>query len=233
MPPVLHLSRLPAPQREAWRRLTPTREDFVLYGGTAVALHAAHRESADFDFFTSLPLDDAGKRALRRRLDLDGAPVTQDRKNTLGLRLDTDAGPVLLSFFGGLPHPRLEAPLAAADGPRVASRLDLAGFKAAMAYQRHEENDAADLAVLLAAGESLPRALAAMHAFYPAPELLPRVVAALTWFDERTPSPQGALTDERRRRLESAAGAWNGELPEVAADAPGLSDPGFREAVLR
>lgn len=233
MPPALHLSRLPAPQREAWRRLTPTREDFVLYGGTAAALHAAHRESVDFDFFSSLPLDGDGKRALRRRLDLDGAPVTQDKKNTLGIRLDTDAGPVLLSFFGGLPHPRLEPPLAAADGPRVASRLDLAGFKAAMTYRRHEENDAADLAALLAAGESLPRALAAMQAFYPEPELLPRVVAALTWFDKRTPSPQGALTDERRRLLEQAAADWNGELPEVAADAPGLGDPGFREAVLR
>lgn len=187
----------------------------------------------DFDFFSSLPLGRAEKRALRRRLGLHRAPVTQEDENTLGLQFDTDAGSVLLSFFGGLPHPRLGAPLAAANGPRVASRLDLAGFKAAMAYQRHEENDAADLAALLAAGESLPRALAAMQAFYPAPELLPRVVAALTWFDGRLPSPQGALTDERRRRLESAAGAWNGELPEVAADAPGLSDPGFREAVLR
>ena len=72
-----------------------------------------------------------------------------------------------------------------------------------------------------------------MQAFYPEPELLPRVVAALTWFDGRTPSPQGALTDERRRLLERAAADWNGELPEVAADAPGLGDPGFREAVLR
>lgn len=198
-----------------------------------MALHAAHRESVDFDFFSSLPLGRAAKRALRRGLGLERAPVTQEDENTLGLRFDTDAGPVLLSFFGGLPHPRLGAPLAGANGPRVASRLDLAGFKAAMTYRRHEENDAADLAALLAVGETLPRALAAMQAFYPEPELLPRVVSALTWFDKRTPSPQGALTDERRRRLEQAAADWNGELPEVAADAPGLSDPGFREAVLR
>ena len=157
-----------------------------------MALHAAHRESVDFDFFSSLPLGRAAKRALRRGLGLQRAPVTQEDENTLGVQMDTDAGPVLLSFFGGLPHPRLEPPLAAADGPRVASRLDLAGFKAAMTYQRHEENDAADLAALLAVGETLPRALAAMQAFYPEPELLPRVVAALTWFDQRTPSPQGA-----------------------------------------
>lgn len=233
MPPALHLSRLPAPQREAWGRLTPTREDFVLYGGTAVALHAAHRESADFDFFSSLEIDGAGKRALRRRLDVERTPVTQDEKNTLSVRLDTDAGSVLLSFFGGLPHPRLAPPLAAADGPRVASRLDLAGFKAAMTYRRHEENDAADLAALLSAGETLPRALAAMQTFYPEPELLPRVVAALTWFEGRAPSPQDALTGDRRRLLEAAAADWTGALPEIAADAPGLSDSGFLRAVLR
>jgi hypothetical protein len=45
-------SILPAAQREIWTSLAAaTQLNFVLYGGTAIALH--HRESLDFDFFRS------------------------------------------------------------------------------------------------------------------------------------------------------------------------------------
>ncbi|WP_443747297.1 nucleotidyl transferase AbiEii/AbiGii toxin family protein [Asticcacaulis solisilvae] len=47
---------------EAQRQLRPylaevTRQGFVLYGGTAIALRLGHRVSVDFDFFHHLPLD--------------------------------------------------------------------------------------------------------------------------------------------------------------------------------
>src|SRR4051794_16621518 len=52
------LSILPAAQREVWPLLAPApRLRLVLYGGTAVALQLGHRESLDFDFFCSAPLD--------------------------------------------------------------------------------------------------------------------------------------------------------------------------------
>ena len=49
---------LPEPQKEIWPLLAPAPGlSFVLYRGTAVALHLGHRRSVDFDFFRSEPLD--------------------------------------------------------------------------------------------------------------------------------------------------------------------------------
>ncbi len=39
-------------QKELWEQLSCIPKDFVLYGGTAVALRYGHRESIDFDFFS-------------------------------------------------------------------------------------------------------------------------------------------------------------------------------------
>jgi nucleotidyltransferase AbiEii toxin of type IV toxin-antitoxin system len=52
-----HLDILPPPQRRLWDALAELPAEFVLYGGTAVALHLGHRHSVDFDFFGSRPLD--------------------------------------------------------------------------------------------------------------------------------------------------------------------------------
>ena len=49
-----HIDILPAAQQEIWPLLAPASAlGFVLYGGTAVALHLGHRTSIDFDFFKS------------------------------------------------------------------------------------------------------------------------------------------------------------------------------------
>jgi hypothetical protein len=49
---------LPPAQREMWSQLAPAPNlSFVLYGGTAVALHLGHRVSIDFDFFKAQPLE--------------------------------------------------------------------------------------------------------------------------------------------------------------------------------
>jgi hypothetical protein len=45
-------------QQQIWNDLSAApRLGFVLYGGTAIALHLGHRRSIDFDFFRSEPLD--------------------------------------------------------------------------------------------------------------------------------------------------------------------------------
>ena len=42
---------LPAAQQQIWNALAAApRLGFVLYGGTAIALHLGHRRSIDFDF---------------------------------------------------------------------------------------------------------------------------------------------------------------------------------------
>jgi hypothetical protein len=92
---------LPKAQQEIWPLLAPApRLSFVLYGGTAVALHLGHRISVDFDFFRSAPLD---PRELETSFAfMGGAETIQEDKNTRVLNVTMPSGPVRVSFFGGL-----------------------------------------------------------------------------------------------------------------------------------
>jgi len=58
-----HLEILPPAQRRLWVELAQVPKDFVLYGGTALALHLGHRESADFGFFGRRALEPFGRLA--------------------------------------------------------------------------------------------------------------------------------------------------------------------------
>ena len=51
---AVKLDILPEAQKELWPFLTETPCDFVLYGGTAAALRYGHRQSIDFDFFSTV-----------------------------------------------------------------------------------------------------------------------------------------------------------------------------------
>ena len=51
------LDILPPAQRRLWDELGSVPEHFVLYGGTALALHLGHRQSEDFDFFADRDID--------------------------------------------------------------------------------------------------------------------------------------------------------------------------------
>jgi hypothetical protein len=76
------LDVLPDAQKEIWASLSAApRLSFVLYGGTAIARYLGHRQSVDFDFFRTAPLD---KQELRTTFAfLDNASVLQDTPNTL------------------------------------------------------------------------------------------------------------------------------------------------------
>jgi len=43
------LEVLPLSQRKLWSELSAVPKEFVLYGGTALALHLGHRDSIDFN----------------------------------------------------------------------------------------------------------------------------------------------------------------------------------------
>ncbi len=59
---IPRLSALPAPQRIFWdQHADGIPRQWVLYGGTAIALRLGHRLSIDFDFFSSSPLDESGR----------------------------------------------------------------------------------------------------------------------------------------------------------------------------
>jgi Nucleotidyl transferase AbiEii toxin, Type IV TA system len=158
------LEILPEAQRALWAELAAIPTEFVLCGGTAIALQLGHRQSVDFDFFASRSFDPV--QLYSSMPLLEGSTVLQQAANTLTCRVDR-ANPVIVSFFGVPTLRRVAAPLIAHDNHlRIASLLDLAGMKAAVVQQRAEAKDYTDLHALLVAGIGLPAALAAAGVIY-------------------------------------------------------------------
>lgn len=186
------LDILPLSQRRLWDELVDVPPEFVLYGGTAIALHLGHRESVDFDFFGNKPLDPA--RLVPAIPFLANATVTQREPNAFSCIVDR-GGVVKLSFFGLPGIPRLLPPLIAPDnGLQVASLLDLAGSKASVVQQRAEAKDYIDIDALLTDGRiDLPAALAAARAIHGAAFNPQSTLKALCYFDDgdlrRLPQP--------------------------------------------
>jgi hypothetical protein len=162
---ALALEILPSAQRRLWDELGGTSPDFVLYGGTALALRLGHRQSGDFDFFSAADFDPA--RLMARTPYLRGAEVVQQAPNTLGCRVDR-GGPVLVSFFGGLGLGRVGVPdRAGRNGVLIASMLDLAATKVQVVQTRAAARDYLDLDALLRSTEvSLRQAIGAAAAVF-------------------------------------------------------------------
>ncbi len=179
------LDILAAPQRRLWAEFGALPAEFVLYGGTALALRLGHRRSDDFDFFSRRPLDPL--RLMPALPFLAGATVVQREPNTLSCLVDR-GGVVKLSFFGLPDLPRLRPPdVAQGSGVRVAALIDLAGTKAAVVQMRAEAKDYLDIdAMLTRGGLDLPTALAAARALY-GPAFAPlATLKALTFFADGT-----------------------------------------------
>lgn len=197
------LDILPPAQRRLWDELGAVPKSFVLYGGTALALHLGHRQSEDFDFFAD---SDINPSELHRSLPfLQGAQITQQEPNTLTCLVDR-GGPVKTSFFG-LPHlVRIRPPLIAeGNGLRVASLLDISGTKVAVVQQRAQARDYIDIDVLMAhAGIDLPTQLSAARAVYGAHFAPTPTLKALTYFGD---GDLATLPDQVKRRLVRAAAA--------------------------
>ena len=160
------LDILPKAQQEIWPLLAPaSRLSFVLYGGTAVALHLGHRTSIDFDFFRSDPLD---KKAIETSFTfMPDAEVIQESENTLVLDAAMPSGPVKVSFFGGMTIGRVNAPLRTSDSALlVASLEDLLATKLKAILDRAEAKDYRDISAMLSAGVSLERGLGAFAKMY-------------------------------------------------------------------
>ena len=195
------LDILPEPQRRLWEELAAVPPEFVLYGGTAVALHLGHRQSVDFDFFGDRPFDPT--RLTATIAFMTAATITQREPNTLSGIVDR-GGPVRLSFFGVPGIGRLAPPRIAPDnGLRVASLLDLAGTKASVVQQRAEARDYIDIAAILDDGRiDLATALASAQAIY-GRQFNPQItLKALSFFDDGS---LRRLPKATRDRLANAA----------------------------
>jgi len=163
------LDILPESQRRLWPELDAVPSEFVLYGGTGLALHLGHRASEDFDFFSSAGFD---PDRLRARLpffrDLDPAdPVTWVHRKRDNLEAFVNRGGVVkIAFFGGLDtRHRIEDPRRAAGSRlRVASLVDLAGMKMRVIQVRGSWKDYVDIHTLVLHGIDVPTGLAATKA---------------------------------------------------------------------
>ncbi len=138
---------LPPAQRRFWPELSQTPAAFTLYGGTAIALRLGHRASVDFDFFAREPF--ATDDLVRNTAYLLHAVTRQSAPNTLTVTIERE-GAVQLSFFGGIDHGQVEPPQRA-NGPeiKIASLIDLAGYKVAVVQQRAELKDYVDVHAIL------------------------------------------------------------------------------------
>jgi hypothetical protein len=201
MPPTFEpkTAILPPAQRQLWPQLAPARSlAFVLYGGTAVALHLGHRQSLDFDFFNAEPLDK--KRLASACAFLNGAQTLQEDPQTLVISIKTATDPVKISFFGTIEFGHINPPLQTADGVLlVASLEDLLATKLKAILDRAEAKDYSDLAAMLQAGISLEKGLAAFSAMFksdPAPAL-----RALGYFEG---GDLPSLSTKERRILQAA-----------------------------
>jgi hypothetical protein len=195
-----HLDILPAAQKRLWRELSAVPDEFVLYGGTALALHFGHRTSIDFDFFggRSLNLEE-----LEASIPfLTDAKIIQREKNTLSAIVDRGE-PVKVSFFGVPKLPRLAPPLMAKENNlRIASLLDLAGTKASVIQVRAEAKDYLDIDAFMTLGKiNLPTALAAAQMLY-GPAFNPEItLKALSFFGDGNLKE---LPDDLKQRLVAA-----------------------------
>jgi hypothetical protein len=214
-----HLEMLPPAQARLWRELSTLPDQFVLYGGTALALHLGHRNSIDFDFFARDPLN---LSQLEGEIPfLAGAKIIQREKNTLTAIVER-GDPVKVSFFGVPKLPQLEpAHVVAENNLKVASLLDLAGTKASVIQVRAEAKDYLDLDALMRLGEvDLATALAAAYALY-GQTFNPEVtLKALSYFDDG--NLRDLPNDLKLRLVEAAREVDLDHLPVLGA--------GFRRA---
>ena len=156
---------LPPPQIALWRDLDQVPGHFALYGGTALALHLGHRESIDFDFFSSEGVDP--DHLLNVIPFLHGAQVLRKAENTLDVSVDR-GGAIKVSFFGLPGFKRILPTVTCPDNHiQVASLLDIAGTKVSVVQKRSEMKDYLDIAALLVDGRiTLPMALSAGQVIY-------------------------------------------------------------------
>jgi hypothetical protein len=210
------LDVLPAPQRAFWPVLREVPKHFVLYGGTALALRLGHRQSVDFDFFTTEPFDP--KEILGVLPMLKNAELTQQAKHTLSVIVGNN---VNVSFFGGLDTMgRVGEPELTADGVvSVASLLDVAACKMAVMYGRAESKDYRDIYALLKAGIDVEQMIGAAEAVYGGQYSAAITLKSLTYFED---GDLKTLPAEVKKTL-SAAAVNIGTIPKFERKPGGLN----------
>lgn len=212
------LDILPAAQKEIWNSLAPASHlGFVLYGGTAIALQLGHRESLDFDFFRSAPID---RDQIRAKFQfVRGSAILQDAPEPLVLIAEMPAGSVKVSFCGGIGFGRVNDPLQTRDGTLlIASLDDLMVTKLKATLDRAEAKDYRDIAEMISAGVSLAAGLSAFKQMFDGEPA--QVLRALGFFGD---GDLNSVSADDRGVLRGARDRI-GKLPEVSLKPGSLAE---------
>jgi len=138
----MHIEILSREQDELLKFISTFRRSFYLVGGTAIALQLGHRQSIDFDLFTSSKIK---VLTLRRQVEQSGFSC-----KLLGADIDQIhfiLNNVKVTFFA-YPYP-VEHPVMLADVISMPSLLSLAAMKAFALGRRAKWKDYVDLYFLL------------------------------------------------------------------------------------
>jgi len=196
---------LPDAQRALWPELKSVGDQFVLYGGTAIAVRLGHRSSVDFDFFSAEDLNLDGMFA--DLAFLQRSEILQQEQNTITVSIH-GASPVKVSFFGGITFGRIGRPEWTDDRcVRVASLIDLMGTKLKVLLQRIETKDYLDIEAILKSGVSLEDGLGAAQMLYGNRFPSMDCAKALSYFEEGDAS---SLPDSTKDYLARVVADWDG-----------------------
>lgn len=162
----LHLKILPKAQLKLWPLLKDIPKEFILYGGTAVALQLGHRVSIDFDFFSDAPLNK--DKLISQFPLLKQYQLVQPELNTIDCIIDFKEGSIKLQFLANLGErqKRIETPVIADNQLQIASLKDLFATKLNTIQHRAECKDYIDIDAIIKSGISLEEGLGCAIAIY-------------------------------------------------------------------
>ena len=139
----IHLELLDKKRLEVLQKLTPFTINFVLGGGTALALQIAHRKSYDFDFFSSSPIPKKLLEKLSTILPIENVAVDTPDELTF---FTTDAIKITFLYY---PFKPLFKDIKTENGLRLFSIREIALQKAYAIGRRGEYRDYFDLYAIL------------------------------------------------------------------------------------
>ena len=180
--PDLHLEVLPAAQRSLLEKLTENSPflaegGYYLAGGTALALQLGHRQSLDFDFFsTQKGLAERTQERLRSFSTVILRDMDQDT-------LHVEADGIKVSFISAYRYKLIEPPLDY-NNLKLAGLVDIGLMKLLALTHRATLRDYLDIAAIVRGPVRLQRLVEASREKY-GPETNPMLFlrALVTWTD--------------------------------------------------
>lgn len=139
----IHFDILDSQRRELLEKLLPFTNDFILGGGTALALQLNHRQSFDFDFFSASPIRQTLLEKLSRMI-----PIKKIAVNTSDELTFFTAEQIKVTFLY-YPFEYIPPIIMAENGLRLFSIEDIATKKAYTIGRRGVYRDYFDLYTIL------------------------------------------------------------------------------------